>query len=731
MAQRIISKVAETVRRRVIPAAVAAVLGIMLAGLPVAAQDKAPTPDRVNELLKLLADPGVQSWLKEHGGQPGQPASAPAPAPAPSAEGSEPSRFAAERLAFLHRHLRDLVMAVPTLPQQLADAAAALAGAFAEAGWGQALLLVLLLAAGFALDALFRRMTAPWWRGAAPQAAATPAARLRRIGLNLGYGLGAVLAFVIGNAVFFLAGDWPPALRETILAFLLAYIVFRVVRVLCHTLLVPEDTGLAMLPVGPEVATYWLRRVSLMVGWFLFGWAIAATLSRLGLSLPARQLVAYALGSGLLVMAWDAAWRRPRPGASGAGGADAVAAPRRRVADAAFSLYAALLWLTWVSGMYNIFWLVAFAFLLPAAIILSQRAIRHVMRPAEGAAGDATGGMPATISMVLVERGTRALLIVATVFLLAIAWHIDMTGMMGTDTVGARLVRGVLTGVVLLLVGDVVWRLIRTMIDSKIAASSTTTLPDTEESRRRARIRTLLPILKNFLFVVLIVVVGLMVLSSMGVQIAPLIAGAGVVGVAVGFGAQTLVKDVISGVFYLLDDAFRVGEYIQSGNYKGTVESFSLRSVKLRHHRGPVYTVPFGSLGAVENMSRDWVIDKLTVGVTYDSDLDKARKLIKQIGKDLAENPDYKTNIISPLKMQGVDQFGDFAIQLRMKMTCRPGEQFVIRRKALAMIKQAFDANGIKFASPTVRVSGGEEAEAAAAAAAQQTLATSKAAEGA
>ena len=124
------------------------------------------------------------------------------------------------------------------------------------------------------------------------------------------------------------------------------------------------------------------------------------------------------------------------------------------------------------------------------------------------------------------------------------------------------------------------------------------------------------------LFVVLAATAILMALSALGVQIAPLIAGAGVVGVAIGFGSQTLVKDIISGMFYLLDDAFRVGEYIVSGNYRGTVEGFSLRSIKLRHHRGPVFTVPFGMLGAVENLSRDWVIDKITVGVTYDTDLD-------------------------------------------------------------------------------------------------------------
>jgi moderate conductance mechanosensitive channel len=207
----------------------------------------------------------------------------------------------------------------------------------------------------------------------------------------------------------------------------------------------------------------------------------------------------------------------------------------------------------------------------------------------------------------------------------------------------------------------------------------------------------------------------LMALSALGVEVGPLIAGAGVVGVAIGFGAQTLVKDIISGMFYLLDDAFRVGEYIVSGSYKGTVESFSLRSIKLRHHRGYLYTVPFGELGAIQNMSRDWVIDKLNVSVIYDTDLDRVKKIIKQIGKELQADPELAPHIIETLKMQGVEQFGDFAIEIRLKMMTKPGEQFVIRRRAYALIKKAFDANGIEFAFPTVTVAGGGEPTVAAA----------------
>src|SRR5262249_40422663 len=233
--------------------------------------------------------------------------------------------------------------------------------------------------------------------------------------------------------------------------------------------------------------------------------------------------------------------------------------------------------------------------------------------------------------------------------------------------------------------------------------------PNTDEARRRARIRTLLPIFRNILLVVVIAIATMMALAALGVQIGPLIAGAGVVGVAIGFGAQTFVRDVIAGMFYLMDDAFRVGEYIQAGNYKGTVEGFSIRSVKLRHHRGPVYTVPFSLLGAVQNQSRDWVIDKLMVGITYDSNLELARKLIKKIGLELKDNADFAPLILEPLKMQGVENFGDFAVHIRMKMMTLPGEQFVIRRKAYAMIKQAFDENGIKFAFPTVQIAGERE----------------------
>jgi small-conductance mechanosensitive channel len=338
-------------------------------------------------------------------------------------------------------------------------------------------------------------------------------------------------------------------------------------------------------------------------------------------------------------------------------------------------------------------------------------AVNHLLRPA----GDEAGDVAPSVTTVCLERGLRAVLLIGGAYLIAWILGLDFGALTARDTLTMRLLRGAINAVVILLLADFAWHLARAWIDCRLAEADAVGEPEATEVRRQARLRTLLPILRNVLLVVLVTMAALMTLSAMGVEIGPLIAGAGVVGVAIGFGAQTLVKDIISGMFFLLDDAFRIGEYIISGSYKGTVESFSLRSIKLRHHRGYLYTVPFGELGAVQNMSRDWVIDKLSVGVTYDTDVDKVKQIIKQIGKELQADPEFAPHIIETLKMQGVEQFGDFAIEIRMKMMTKPGEQFVIRRRAYAMIKKAFAANDIAFAFPTVTVAGGAEPTQAAA----------------
>ena len=665
-----------------------------------------PVPPQVRELLERLQDPVVRDWLAQQRATTSASGDASA-APERPSDGAAASTMLAGRIAAIRQHFVAISAALPTIPDELRRVGGILMAEIREYGVvNVALLLVGFVALGFGAEWLFRRATAGARRRIEALPLDTVAERLRTVGLRLLLSAGQVLAFALGSVGAFLALPWPPVLRQIILLYLVAFLAVRAALVAGHFLFAPpraaDSARFRILPMGDEAARFWLNRLAAFVAWFAFGYVTLQLLDGLGLPPSHRRAIAYVLGLGLLAIGIEIAWRRPMRDVPTV--IDPAASRSRYILIASLmSAYFVLLWLFWVGSALNLFWLAVVAVALPLLIATTRRAVNHILRPAGVSSAEAA--LP-SIAAVCLERGVRALLIIGAVLLLAHKWGVDLSALAATDTTFTRLVRGTLTAIVVLLIADFVWNIIKAMIDRRLAEAQDPGQPNTEEARRRARMRTLLPIVRNVLFIVMIAFAAMMALASLGVEIGPLIAGAGVVGVAIGFGAQTLVRDVISGMFYLLDDAFRVGEYIQSGNYKGTVESFSLRSVKLRHHRGPLYTVPFGALGAVQNMSRDWVIDKLTVGVTYDSDLDKAKKLVKQVGKELVENPEFAPHILEPLKMQGVGQFGDFAVQLQMKMMTRPGQQFTIRRRAYALIKKAFDANGIKFAFPTVQVSG-------------------------
>ncbi|TVQ34207.1 MAG: mechanosensitive ion channel family protein [Geminicoccaceae bacterium] len=261
------------------------------------------------------------------------------------------------------------------------------------------------------------------------------------------------------------------------------------------------------------------------------------------------------------------------------------------------------------------------------------------------------------------------------------------------------------------LIGWALWQGVRAIIDyyeplAKAAAQADAPGQELGETmgRKGSRLETLLPVLQSAAYTVIVVMSGLTALSALGVNIGPLLAGAGVVGLAIGFGAQTLVRDIITGMFYLMEDAFRVGEYIVCGAGKGMVEKISLRSVRLRHHRGPVYTIPFGSMGTVQNHSRDWVKLKLMLRVPLDVDLELVRKTVKKVGTELAADEQFKDQFLEPVKSQGVVDVDDSAFIIAVKFVCRPGQQFVLRRHAYAKIQEAFQKAGIEFAPRKVIV---------------------------
>jgi small-conductance mechanosensitive channel len=587
------------------------------------------TSPQVAEFMALLADPKVRDWLEKQGA-----VGASHNKPAPEAESV--SEYVDSRIGATREHLAALAAAVPDLPNQFERGVGLLQAEIPSRG--TVLLLVVVFAAlGFGVESLFRKATQKIRRRLDGLPMETVHDRLRLVAARFVLAFGVVVAFAVGSLGPFLALGWPPLLRHMLLGYLVALLITRITVVVGHFLLAPDAERFRIVPTDTVAARFWCRRLTAFVGWFAFGWVTVGLLSTFDFSVNGRHLVAYLLGLGLLAIALESVWRRP---VARDQGAEAPSPQTHRLGrggqNALLSAGIVLLWGFWVAGAMPSFWLVLVISTLPLADVAIRRTARHLLQPP---GSPQVGDGPPSVIAVSLERGMRALLIIGAAAVLAWGWGIDLVHLAGDDTPFSRLVHAVLSALIILLVADLFWHAVKTAIDGKLAEVEDLGQPNTDEARRRARLHTLLPIFRNVLFAVVVVFAAMMALAAMGVEIGPLVAGAGVLGVAIGFGAQSLVRDVIAGMFYLLDDAFRVGEYIQSGNYKGTVESFSFRSVRLRHQRGALYTVPFALLGAVQNQSRDWTIDKLMVGITYDSDIDNARKLIKQIGLDLAKDP--------------------------------------------------------------------------------------------
>ncbi len=636
--------------------------------------DRVPPAEKLRQLKQLLDDPDVAAWI--------------AAQPRGTFTGTQPVREAAPLAARIDRvriHLRAIVGAFPHLMEEVADTLRLAGRELSLRSAEYAILLVpLTLLVGLVGMLLIRRASRTRSEVVSPG--------------DDGYFLAAVLppiGFAVGSALVVLFFDWPPVLGRAVVGYVLACVGTRLFiaagGAAVEMLRSDKQAGEREFEPRYDVETlrFWSRRTNLFVGYLFFGWATLYVFEPLPAADPVGLLAAYILGLGLLAIAIASVWQSPER---------RTLSSRGMARSVAVSLAFVCLWLLWVAELNAVLWIGIFAFVLPVTVWIAGDVARVFFRDRIAAS------RRSPLLPVFAERVGRA-----SVILVAIVW---LASFVGTDTetlaggtdVLSRLARGVLGGIAVLLIADLVWAIVRAAIDDKLRRAETDA-DGTEEARaRRGRLLTLLPIIRNIFSVALAVIAILMVLASLGIEIAPLIAGAGVAGVAVGFGAQTVVKDVISGMFYLWDDAFRVGEYIQSGDYKGTVESFSLRSIKLRHHRGPLFTVPFGVLGAVQNMSRDWVIDVMSVNVPYDTDLQRVKAIVKDIGRQLQEAPEFEPYIIQTLKMKGVQQFGDFAMQLRLAMTTTPGQQFIIRRQAYAMMRSEFLANGIEIAIPTVQV---------------------------
>ncbi|MEX2008828.1 MAG: mechanosensitive ion channel domain-containing protein, partial [Dongiaceae bacterium] len=284
------------------------------------------------------------------------------------------------------------------------------------------------------------------------------------------------------------------------------------------------------------------------------------------------------------------------------------------------------------------------------------------------------------------------------------AWGLQTLDWLASD-LGRRLTGGALTIAVVLvfaaLLSELAGALIERYLERRDVAGRVVA--------RSGRARTLLPLLRNALRLVLGVIVVLVALSEIGLDIGPLLAAAGVVGLAVGFGAQTLVKDVITGVFILAEDSIAVGDVVDVGGHAGVVEGLTIRTLRLRDLAGSVHTVPFSEVTTVKNLTKDFSYAVMDIGVAYREDVDAVIATLKEIAAAMQADAAFGPEILEPMEVLGLDSFGDSAVVIKARIKTRPVKQWMVMREFNRRMKRVFDEKGIEIPFPHQTIYFGED----------------------
>lgn len=273
---------------------------------------------------------------------------------------------------------------------------------------------------------------------------------------------------------------------------------------------------------------------------------------------------------------------------------------------------------------------------------------------------------------------------------LATIWDATSFGFLKTDF-SLRLFSGVLNLLLISVLGIALWEIVNGMIEHGLRRA---------DERGATRAKTLLPLVRTILFFLLTAIFGLLLLSEIGVNIVPFMAGAGVLGIAVGFGAQTMVKDFLSGFTIIFEDLIQVGDVVRLGGHSGSVEKITIRKIQLRDFSGTVYTIPFSAITTVENLTKDFSYYVFDVGVSYAEDPDRVMGVLRAVDEDLRADPAFADMILDPVEIVGLDRFGESAIVVKARIKTRPLKQWPVGREFNRRMKHAFDAAGIEMPFP-------------------------------
>ena len=459
--------------RNAILSMLAAVLAT--AWVPSVAAQQAPAPAQapaeVQQLVDLLRKPAVQEWLAKGAPSAGADAAAPSPAPTESladelkAEEANLARDFRRWVAGIRAHVAEVRDAAVRLPVEMATIGQRLATEVKAKGFWQILLFAVgLLVLGYGCQQAYWSGTRAWRKHVLGIPLDTVGNRLKVVGQRLAYNLLWLLSFAVGSLGALLLFSWPPYLKGVLTGLFLIVIIALLWRALARFILSPSNAKLRVFPISDASARHWSRWDVVLLGWFFGGFIAMQVLQDFDVDRPERLPLAYALGLILFVLAMVALWRRP-----------ALSDPDPARRDRAFNVTVAVsvlfaaFWLLWVFGLTTAFWVLLVAVGLPTAVSVVDRSVDHILTPP--GTEDEVRGPPSVIAAAL-ERGARALLIIGAIWLLSWVFGVDLDSLTAGETMTTRVIRGVLNAIIILLVADFAWHVIRTLIDKHLHASA-------------------------------------------------------------------------------------------------------------------------------------------------------------------------------------------------------------------------------------------------------------------
>lgn len=522
-----------------------------------------------------------------------------------------------------------------------------------------------------------------------------------------------VLGLLIGAGLL----DSLPALRA-VNGVANAYLLFRLGGELVRFVLAPQTPGLRLFAMPGARAAKLARRAYAVLATVFAGFVLISVAEVLGLphagAAPLTRLVTLAVHVEIALLIWESRHVVGRWLTGPRGGTGALAAFRQRLGAVwhYFALfYVMALWVAWAGGVQNaLIVMLRVVLVLLAALIAgrmlwlgSELLLERVFFGQEMAAGMSSQALRARVRAYhpLLRGLAGAVIVLLIIFCVLQGWGVNAFGWLLGASLSRSLFGALAAVIVTIAVALALWEAVNLGLHERVAV-----LDRTGRTRQASRLRTLSPMLRAAAGTVIFVITLFICLSKIGVNAPSLAAGAGVVGIAIGFGSQKLVQDLITGLFLLAEDAMQVGDYVSLGGLSGTVEHLSIRTIRLRGSDGSVNIIPFSSVSTVTNMTRDFGIAQISIRVAYGVNVDKVFAVLADISRGMRAEPRWGEVMREELQVLGLDEFGTLGLVVTGQIRTGPGKHWSVRREFYRRVLQRFDAEAIAipYDSPTIRL---------------------------